>query len=95
MKKKNCFVAYLAWLVGLHGFYCDKPILNIVMFGFCFIGALAVSVDGGFTLGVYWIALLVQAFLIPSWVREANQQAQKEYEDMIAQVVKKVRNENA
>lgn len=95
MKKKNCFVAYLAWLVWLHGFYCDKPIENIIMLAFLCFGALAVSVDGGFTLGIYWIALLVQAFLIPSWVREANQQAQKEYEDMIAQVVKKVRSENA
>ena len=95
MKKKNCFVAYFVWLCCLHGFYCDKPFVNIFMLTFLLIGSLAFSVDGGFTLGIYWLALLVQAFLIPSWVREANQQAQKEYEDMIAQAIKKARIENA
>ena len=75
--KKSMLVAYLFWfflgVFGAHRFYCGKTgsgIAQIVMFG---AGCLLTLVFiGVFVLIALYIWVLIDAFLIPGWIRSQN-----------------------
>lgn len=75
--KKSVGVAYLLWFflggVGGHRFYAGKTGSAIAILALTIIGALSASVGVGiFLLAIVGIWVLVDAFLIPSWIRNTN-----------------------
>jgi len=75
--KKSIVVAYLLWLflggAGGHRFYAGKTgsavaQLLLLIFGLI----LTVVVVGGFMLIGLYVWVLVDAFLIPGWIRNQN-----------------------
>lgn len=69
--------AYLLWFLlgglGIHAFYCKKTnwglctLLTYVL-ALCFL-----LFDGGVMLFLYCLNVLIQAFLIPSWIKQNNE----------------------
>ena len=75
--KKSVGVAYLLWFflggVGGHRFYAGKTGSAIAILALTIIGALLASVGIGiFLLAIVGIWVLVDAFLIPGWIRNTN-----------------------
>ena len=75
---KNKQTAYLLWIIGLHGYYLEKPWTTNVIY----ISLITCFVLIPFTLGLsvlaflfIWLADLV---LIPKWVDEINEKERNE-----------------
>jgi TM2 domain-containing membrane protein YozV len=95
---KSKATAYLIWLflggLGTHAFYCRKTQWAIFTLVTYFFGLLFLAFDGGFMLFLHVLNVLFQAFLIPSWVNEANKKEAKRQADLIAEGIRKARGEN-
>jgi TM2 domain-containing membrane protein YozV len=75
--KKSLAVAYLLWLIlgglGGHRFYNGKIITGGLILLMNIIGVVLAPVGIGFLLLVpAWIWILIDAFLIPGWIRSHN-----------------------
>jgi TM2 domain-containing membrane protein YozV len=70
--ERNNLVAYLLWfffgILGIHRFYCGKILSGLIWF---------------FTGGLFLIGWLVDLFMIPSMVKEANEEYRKSVRDII------------
>lgn len=70
---KSAGVTYLLWFFlggfGGHRFYAGKPGTAVVFIILSIIGWCTVFVGVGLLLGIWW---LVDAFLIPGWIRNHN-----------------------
>ncbi len=74
---KSVAIAYLLWFFlggfGIHRFYLRKPQTAVIMLILTVAGYILTFVVVGFLLlwavGIWWI---VDAFLIPGMIREAN-----------------------
>ncbi len=59
--ERSVFVAYVLWfffgLLGIHRFYCGKAISGLIWM---------------FTGGLFFIGWIIDIFLIPGMVRDAN-----------------------
>ena len=81
--KSSIVVAYLLWWflgwAGGHRFYMGRPISAIMMLLLSVIGTVLSWVLVGFLLlvpvGLWW---LIDAFLIPGWIRDANYRLARE-----------------
>lgn len=75
--KKSVGVAYLLWFflggVGGHRFYTGKTGSAVAILALTVIGVLLASIGIGiFLLAVVGIWVIVDAFLIPGWIRNTN-----------------------
>lgn len=75
--KKSTGVAYLLWFflggLGGHRFYCGRPGSAVVMLILFALGWLTLIVGVGLLfLGIVGIWALIDAFLIPGWLRQSN-----------------------
>jgi TM2 domain-containing membrane protein YozV len=75
--KKSIAVAYFLWLLfgyaGGHRFYAGKTVSAVAQLLLLIVGAiLAVAVVGVFLLIGLAIWVIVDAFLIPGWIRNHN-----------------------
>lgn len=75
--KKSVGVAYLLWFflggVGGHRFYAGKTGSAIAILALTIVGALLTFAGIGiFLLAIVGIWVLVDAFLIPGWIRSTN-----------------------
>jgi len=75
--KKSIAVAYFLWLffgyAGGHRFYAGKTVSAIAQLLLLIVGLiLAVAVVGVFLLIGLGIWIIVDAFLIPGWIRNQN-----------------------
>ncbi len=76
--KKSMAVSYLLWLFlggfGAHRFYLGQTGTAVAMLVLSIVGVLTAIVGVGFLLLIpVWIWLLVDAFLIPGYVKSHNQ----------------------
>ncbi len=96
---KNNFVAYLLWLffggTGLHAFYAGNSNIGWLTLCLWILTACLSLTDGGFSLALFMLFLIGQAFFIPTWVKQTNDKAKQAQADMIAEAIKKARVENA
>jgi TM2 domain-containing membrane protein YozV len=96
---KNNFTAYLLWFflggLGIHAFYCKKT--NWGLFSLLtYVLALSLLVfDGGIMFFLHVVNVLFQAFFIPTWVKEANEKEAQVQSDLIAEGIRKARDEDA
>ena len=77
VRHKKTIIVYLLWFVGgglgIHAFYCKKTkwglftLLTYVL-ALCFL-----LFDGGVMLCLHCINVLIQAFLIPSWIKQQKE----------------------
>lgn len=74
---KKFFVAYLLWFLlgglGSHAFYCKKTNWGLFTLLFWLLGVCLFLVDGGLVLMLNGINVLIQAFLIPSWIKQQKE----------------------
>jgi TM2 domain-containing membrane protein YozV len=75
--KKSATVAYLLWfflgMLGAHRFYLDRSGSAVAQMLITFMSWLLLFVFVGiFTLAAVGMWVLVDAFLIPDWIREHN-----------------------
>lgn len=75
--KKSMGVSYLLWffvgMLGAHRFYNGRTGSGIAQLAIFVVGFLLTFIGIGlFVLGALGIWVLIDAFLIPSWVREHN-----------------------
>lgn len=75
--KKSVGVAYLLWLflggAGGHRFYAGKTGSAIAILALSLVGLLLTFVGVGvFLLAIVGIWVLIDAFLIPGWIRNTN-----------------------
>jgi TM2 domain-containing membrane protein YozV len=76
--KKSIAIAYVLWaflgLCGAHRFYCGKTGSAIAQLVMTILGVVLLAALGlGLLLLVpVWIWILVDAFLIPGWIRTHN-----------------------
>ncbi len=75
--KKSVGVAYLLWFflggLGAHRFYAGKAFTAILLLLLFLLGWMTVIIGVGFVfLGIVGLWLLIDAFLIPGWIRNEN-----------------------
>lgn len=75
--KKSTGVAYLLWFFlggfGGHRFYCGRAGSAIFLLILSLIGWLTLLAGiGFFFLGIVGLWVLIDAFLIPGWLRQSN-----------------------
>jgi hypothetical protein len=96
---KSKAIAYLIWLflggLGTQAFYCRQKEWAIFTLVTYFFGLLFLAFDGGFMLFLHFLNVLIQAFLIPSWVNEANRKESERQAELIAEGIRKARGEDA
>lgn len=74
---KSLVVAYLLWFFlgtfGAHRFYCSRIGTGVMMLLLSAIGwALAIIVVGYVLIGLVFVWWLIDAFLLPGWIRDHN-----------------------
>ncbi len=77
--KKSAGVAYLLWFFfgcfGGHRFYVGKTLSAVIMLLLAIASAITIWIFIGFIgLGILGVWALVDAFLIPGWIRNHNTQ---------------------
>ncbi|WP_341666795.1 TM2 domain-containing protein [Alcaligenes sp. SDU_A2] len=75
--KKSVGVAYLLWFflgsLGGHRFYAGKTGSAVALLATTILGSLLTVVGVGlFLLGIVVLWVLIDAFLIPGWIRSTN-----------------------
>jgi hypothetical protein len=92
--------AYFWWFSGffglnIHAFYCNRPyaIALPIYYLACFF--LMGEKNGWIFSFLYCLFFFAQLFLIPTWVKEANEKETQVQIDLIAQGIRKARDEDA
>lgn len=71
--QKSMLVAYVIWFflggLGGHRFYLGKMRSGLVMLGVCVLNVMCLFLFHASLMIVLWVWLLVDAFLIPGYVR--------------------------
>ncbi len=76
-RKKSATVAYLLWFLlgflGAHRLYAGKIFSGILQFVVHGLGWLTVAIFVGYLfLGIWAVWWVIDAFLIPGWIRNRN-----------------------
>lgn len=75
---KNKTIAYVLWILGLHGFYLDKPSASYMFWSSLFISLFLMPFTFGFSIVAFLFVWLADLALIPKWIDEANEKARAE-----------------
>lgn len=77
VRNKKTVIAYVLWLLlgglGIHAFYCKKTNCGLFTLLFWLLGVCLFLVDGGTVLMLNGINVLIQAFLIPTWIKQQKE----------------------
>lgn len=96
---KDNVTAYILWFflggLGIHAFYAKKTNWGLFTLLTWFLAICFVMFDGGVMMFVHIMNVLVQAFLIPSWVKKANEKEAEKETALIEKAIKKARGEDA
>jgi TM2 domain-containing membrane protein YozV len=95
---KSKATAYIIWFflggLGIHAFYAKKTNWGLFTL-LTYVLALSLLVfDGGIMFFLHVVNVLFQAFFIPTWVKEANQKEAQVQSDLIAEGIRKARDED-
>ena len=78
---KNTAVAYILWIVGLHGFYLEKPSASFGVWFSLIASIVLMPFTLGFSILLFLFIWFADLFLIPSWIQEDyNKKLQREKE---------------
>jgi hypothetical protein len=69
---KNTVIAYILWIIGLHGVYCDKGGQTFVCWTSLVISIILMPFTLGFSILIFLFIWFADLILIPVWVKEAN-----------------------
>jgi hypothetical protein len=92
---KNTAWAYILWIVGLHGFYFDKPNASFGVWFSLVASIVLIPFTLGFSILLFLFIWFADLLLIPTWVKEANEKEAQVQSDLIAQGIRKSRGEDA
>jgi hypothetical protein len=77
VRHKKTIIPYLLWFLlgglGIHAFYCKKTNWGLLTLLTYVLALCFLLFDGGVMLCLHCLNVLIQAFLIPSWIKQQKE----------------------